>query len=199
MVESVLVRILQSLIQLSVAAVLFLGACAAEPVALSQLEISNALVAQGVDIEVASCAAGLEITEAPTQDLLNSERLAKHIDDCVESQIGIAQLEAERQELTVLAFADPQNYGDDAELDLLWDDCAAGSGKACDKLFAESPISSEYEKFGLSCGERLEVLDCEELDAEDEIQPIPEIAVVTTTTTVVAEDAPAPQQAAQTN
>ena len=43
-------------------------------------------------------------------------------------------------------------YGDDAYLDGLWDDCAAGDMTACDALYQESPIGSEYETFGDTCG-----------------------------------------------
>ncbi len=43
-------------------------------------------------------------------------------------------------------------YGDDAYLDGLWDDCAAGDMTACDALYQESPAGSEYEQFGDTCG-----------------------------------------------
>lgn len=55
----------------------------------------------------------------------------------------------------------PQAYGDDATLDALWDACEAGSGSACDDLYWDSPIGSEYESFGRSCGNRDEVGSCE--------------------------------------
>jgi hypothetical protein len=58
----------------------------------------------------------------------------------------------------------PYTYGDDAELDGLWDDCEAGSGTACDSLFFRSPIGSEYEAFGNTCGNRMELeFDCTSL------------------------------------
>lgn len=46
------------------------------------------------------------------------------------------------------------SYGDDATLDALWDACEAGDGEACDDLYWGSPIGSEYEAFGNTCGER---------------------------------------------
>jgi hypothetical protein len=49
---------------------------------------------------------------------------------------------------------DAFTYGDDPYFDGLWDDCAAGDGQACDTLFQESPVDSEYEEFGASCGGR---------------------------------------------
>ena len=55
-------------------------------------------------------------------------------------------------------------YGDDPLLDALYDECAAGSGSACDDLFFGSPSGSEYESFGGTCGERFPEetsFDCE--------------------------------------
>lgn len=46
-------------------------------------------------------------------------------------------------------------YGDNAELDALWDDCESGDGAACDELYRVSEIDSEYEEFGDTCGGRL--------------------------------------------
>ncbi|MGF1666194.1 MAG: hypothetical protein ACFCVC_07950 [Acidimicrobiia bacterium] len=42
-------------------------------------------------------------------------------------------------------------YGDDAELDALWDACEQGDAGACSDLFFESPLSSGYETFGDTC------------------------------------------------
>jgi hypothetical protein len=47
-------------------------------------------------------------------------------------------------------------YGDDAELDALWDTCEGGDGVACSDLYFESPLSSAYETFGDTCGILLE-------------------------------------------
>ncbi|HSL59740.1 MAG TPA: hypothetical protein VK866_17965 [Acidimicrobiales bacterium] len=52
--------------------------------------------------------------------------------------------------------SDAQSYGDDPELDALWDACEGGDGQACDDLFFQSPIGSEYEEFGDTCGGRFE-------------------------------------------
>ncbi|MBK9179162.1 MAG: hypothetical protein IPM45_06225 [Acidimicrobiales bacterium] len=43
-------------------------------------------------------------------------------------------------------------YGDDAYLDGLWDACSGGDMEACDQLYYESPVDSEYETFGATCG-----------------------------------------------
>ena len=45
-------------------------------------------------------------------------------------------------------------YGEDADLDRLWDSCAAGNAQACDDLYLESPVGSEYEEYGDTCGDR---------------------------------------------
>ena len=47
-------------------------------------------------------------------------------------------------------------YGSDPTLDALWDDCAEGDGAACDYLYFRSPIGSDYESFGDTCGRRFE-------------------------------------------
>lgn len=45
-------------------------------------------------------------------------------------------------------------YGSDPKLDQIHDACASGDGGACDDLYFQSPIDSEYERFGLLCGDR---------------------------------------------
>jgi hypothetical protein len=56
-------------------------------------------------------------------------------------------------------------YGDDPALDALWDACEAGDAQACDDLYMDSPLGSEYEEFGGSCGGRFPGTDqyCTEL------------------------------------
>ena len=46
--------------------------------------------------------------------------------------------------------------GTDAALDALWNACAGGDGEACDTLYLESPVGSDYEDFGFTCGFRTE-------------------------------------------
>jgi hypothetical protein len=43
-------------------------------------------------------------------------------------------------------------YGDDNQLDRMWRACERGDWVACDDLYLESPVGSEYEFFGASCG-----------------------------------------------
>lgn len=51
-----------------------------------------------------------------------------------------------------------ETYGDIPELDPLWDQCGAGDDAACDDLYWQSPIGSEYESFAQNCGGRSEQL-----------------------------------------
>lgn len=52
-------------------------------------------------------------------------------------------------------------YGDNPELDQLWDGCNAEDFDACRALYELSPSGSEYEQFGGTCGFRTEFLsDC---------------------------------------
>jgi hypothetical protein len=50
--------------------------------------------------------------------------------------------------------SDPQDYGQDATLDKLYDQCKAGDYGACDELYTESGFGTKYEAFGKSCGGR---------------------------------------------
>ncbi|GEM_PF-2362458 len=52
--------------------------------------------------------------------------------------------------------ADGSEYGDNAELDALWDQCDQGDGAACDELYWTSPSGSAYESFGNTCGNRMD-------------------------------------------
>ena len=51
-------------------------------------------------------------------------------------------------------FSSGDGYGDDPELDALWDGCEGGDMGACDDLWLESPLDSAYEEFGGTCGGR---------------------------------------------
>jgi hypothetical protein len=46
------------------------------------------------------------------------------------------------------------DYGSNERFDQLWDRCADEDWAACDELFNDSPIGSEYEDFGDTCGNR---------------------------------------------
>lgn len=46
----------------------------------------------------------------------------------------------------------PNAYGDDAHLDTLWDACTVGDAASCEALYYDSPIGSQYEAWGATCG-----------------------------------------------
>jgi hypothetical protein len=47
---------------------------------------------------------------------------------------------------------DIYTLGDDADLDVLWKECDQGQWLSCDDLYLDSPVGSEYEYFGATCG-----------------------------------------------
>lgn len=51
-----------------------------------------------------------------------------------------------------VTFDEPFTFGDDLFLDDLWGFCSGGDFLACDELFFTSPIGSDYEWFGGTCG-----------------------------------------------
>ena len=53
----------------------------------------------------------------------------------------------------------PQAYGDDTDLDALFDGCEAGNEIACDLLYTNSGASSEYNELGLDCAGRGDGID----------------------------------------
>ncbi|MEM9714773.1 MAG: hypothetical protein AAGA17_21310 [Actinomycetota bacterium] len=57
---------------------------------------------------------------------------------------------------SLIGEGDAFGYGDDPVLDVLWDDCENGDGQACDDLYFDAPIGSDYEFFGETCGDRVE-------------------------------------------
>jgi TIR domain len=52
----------------------------------------------------------------------------------------------------------PFTVGDDPALDALTDSCTAGDLAACDQLYVDSPVNSDYELYGDTCGARTTVL-----------------------------------------
>jgi len=55
---------------------------------------------------------------------------------------------------TAASSSDRSNLGNDAQLDQLANRCADGDFEACDDLFWQSPIDSDYEEYGARCGNR---------------------------------------------
>ena len=54
----------------------------------------------------------------------------------------------------------PRRFGDDATLDQLYRACRDGTGQACDQLFTQAPVGSDYESFAVTCGNRTRELSC---------------------------------------
>jgi hypothetical protein len=52
------------------------------------------------------------------------------------------------------SFGDNYSYGDNAALDRLWNQCDSGDMQACDDLYDQSDVGSDYENFGDTCGDR---------------------------------------------
>lgn len=139
--------------------VLVLAGCSQEtPSEVVSPEISvGDLVAEGHSPEVADCVLGLAdgtAADGPSDAL---------IDSCSRAEAMLNEPESKPVEL---AFAGPTAYGDDPVLDGLWDRCEAGEGMACDELWERAPVDSDYERFGVTCGERQNVLNCSELVPE---------------------------------
>jgi hypothetical protein len=82
-------------------------------------------------------------------------------DDCVGlAGLGAAPSSSEPRVPDTEAGNQPLRHGQDAALDALWARCATRDGAACDELFDQAPIGSEYERFALTCGGRTPQLRC---------------------------------------
>lgn len=53
---------------------------------------------------------------------------------------------------STVSSASGTTYGSDPVLDQLWDECALGDMQACDTLYYDSPLDSDYQEFGGRCG-----------------------------------------------
>lgn len=123
------------------------------------------LVEAGASPEVADCVVRLarqELRVGPIDELTRDELLLT----CERTQALLDGAD-EADGADRLAFVDgPDTFGDDPALDSLWRGCEEGSGAACDELFEQAPVGSDYERFGVSCGDRDEMLFCSELDED---------------------------------
>ena len=127
------------------------------------------LIDAGADADVADCVLRLaerELRVGPLDDLTRDELLL-NCRRAVDVLDGGAT-DAETSDRSLAFVEGPNTLGDDPELDRLWRACQDGLGQACDQLFEQSPVGSDYEQFGVSCGNRDEILDCSELDTLEE-------------------------------
>jgi hypothetical protein len=144
-----------------VVAVLIMTSCSGPPPAPEVTRETRVgdLVAEGYSIEVSNCVTGL------ADGLGAGDSRSELIQACERAE---EMLNAPEEVPDDLPFVGPAAYGDDPELDRLWDRCEAGEGVACDDLWNQAPIGSEYERFGVTCGEREEVLNCSDLTLESD-------------------------------
>lgn len=144
------------------------SACSPAPVAVPVTadDAIASLASDGHADDVAECIVGLVTGRVDPAALVGDIQLTAAdelaIDEATKNcELATELLSEDVEPPSDLAFdALPQNYGDDADLDRLWDDCADGLGEACDSLWEEAPIGSGYERFGVTCGERFEILNC---------------------------------------
>jgi len=164
------------------------GGAAAGDSAAAQAVIQE-MVADGISQDTAECFVGALVDEFGIDELLALEeesepspavafRALELLDECGfglgDIDTGLddeasdpGEVPADFRELAMPreAVDGPYTFGDDADLDALWDDCEAGSGSACDDLYFQSALGSEYEAFGNTCGNRMELnFSCFSLD-----------------------------------
>lgn len=147
---------------------LFVSACGSEEplVSPTRSQVVQAYVDNGLSEDIANCVVGIGEDQFEMIDLdpnaatppATQELVDELILSCVDaSQLGSGSFD----EPEALAFeGQPDVFGDDPELDDLWLLCEAGAGSSCDALWETAPVGSTYERFGVTCGERLSVLDC---------------------------------------
>jgi hypothetical protein len=138
--------------------------------ATASTEFLTASIVAGLDLEEddARCLAQAAVDElgAEAMSLIASAALdgedAGKLDDTMSAaadECGVSE-DAFDDQFDSDAFA----YGDDPELDALYDSCAGGDGAACDDLYLNSAAGSEYEQFAGTCGDRFEYSDTEPCD-----------------------------------
>lgn len=145
-----------------------------EPPAInvSQEDVVLAYVDEGMNADVADCLVGLASREFDLDALLpgaapdGAELLLDEMQrSCADA---VAALSEEDLVIRRNFESGPFNVGDDLYLDELFAGCTKGDGADCDELWEESPVGSIYESFGVTCGNRPEILDCtEEMDGPD--------------------------------
>ncbi len=131
---------------------------------VSAEDVVLAYVGDGMDAAIADCLVGLGSREfaldallpgaAPGADTLLLDEMLRSCTDAV------AVLSEQDVEARATFGTGPFNIGDDLYLDELYVGCLQGDGAACDLLWEEAPVGSVYESFGVSCGNRPQILDC---------------------------------------
>lgn len=142
------------------------------PLSVSADEVVLAYVDGGMSADVADCLVGLGRRQFDLESLLPDAVSAENellLDEMRRSCADAVDALSE-EDLGEQADFDsgPFNVGDDMYLDELYAGCAAGDGADCDELWEEAPVGSAYEAYGVTCGNRPEILDCtEEMNGPD--------------------------------
>lgn len=102
--------------------------------------------------------------------LLAAALLVAGMTGCASEGDEITDTTSTTSSTTTTAEDEPWTYGDDPTMDALWDQCEAGDAAACDELYQVSPLDSEYERFGDTCGGRTDGGGCD-VDTTDEPPP----------------------------
>ena len=129
--------------------------------------LAEGLADEGLRAEVIECVlrlGGRDLRVGPLDEAARDELVA--LCRSVRPELAAADVDFDPPETLADVDRGPWTRGDDPALDELWAACEAGDGSACDRLFAEAPVGSAYEVFGLTCGDRPDVLDCQDLDRD---------------------------------
>ncbi len=137
------------------------GALSYDDLSLFERAFADGMIEEGVSTEAAVCIINefgsadislLEFMDVDAADEPTDEMLAA-IFRCGDELIDAGAFDFSSPD----PVTDGVTYGDDPEMDLLWDMCEVGDGEACDQLFFISPFGSDYEEFGNTCGFRFEL------------------------------------------
>ncbi len=137
-----------------------------DPVPDPEAVLVDQLAAEGESVDVIECAVRLGGRQLRI-GRLDDRAVDELVTSCRTAHDPLVDATAEPPDELASVDRGPWTLGDDLALDGLWAACEAGSGEACDRLFEIGPVGSDYEAFGLTCGDRPDVLDCRELDAAE--------------------------------
>ena len=105
----------------------------------------------------------LSPTAHPSEDVLG-QLTAIRVDCIGVANLAVAPTDAAGSSVTSVPSTEsgnlPRRVGDSAALDALYGQCRDGFGQACDDLFAQAPVGSDYESFAVTCGNRTRELTC---------------------------------------
>ncbi len=133
---------------------LLAGACGSSSDADVRAQVRAEMMADGATEEQVDCT--LDAVEAAGIELASLTEEALGDDDAPPEAVDAALACIFGDEYDFVTDPGADTRGDNATLDTLWDDCEAGDGEACDTLYFTSPVGSEYETFGSTCGNRFE-------------------------------------------